>query len=156
MDTGLCEPPTVLPMSSADLPQNDVLGSPPHKTTDATRLALSRTILAHDRTLMAWIRTSTSMISFGFTIYKFFQFVQDDRSAQHAERLLEPRGVALVMILIGVGGLVLATIDYRHQMDVLRRDYEAYGPLHGSIALAVATMVAGLGVLGFALVFLRQ
>jgi len=135
---------------------DDVLSGPPHKTNDATRLALSRTILAHERTLMAWVRTSTSMISFGFTIYKFFQFVQDDRSAQHAERLLEPRGVALVMILIGVGGLVLATIDYRHQMDVLRRDYEAYGPLHGSIALAVATMVAGLGVLGFALVFLRQ
>ena len=135
---------------------DDVLGGPPHTTNDATRLALSRTILAHDRTLMAWVRTSTSMISFGFTIYKFFQFVQNDRSAQHAETLLEPRGVALVMILIGVGGLGLATMDYRHQMDVLRRDYEAYGPLSGSIVLAVATMVAGLGVLGFVLVFLRQ
>ena len=105
---------------------------------------------------MAWVRTSTSMISFGFTIHKFFQFVQNDRSAQHAETLLEPRSVALVMILIGVGGLVLATIDYRHQMNVLRRDYEAYGPLPGSIVLAVATMVAGLGVLGFVLVLLRQ
>jgi putative membrane protein len=135
---------------------DDVLGGLPHKTNDATRLALSRTILAHERTLMAWVRTSTSMISFGFTIYKFFQFVQDDRAAQHAEKLLEPRGVALVMILIGVGGLVLATIDYRHQMDVLRRDYEAYDPSRGSIVLAVAAMVAGLGVLGFVLVFLRQ
>ena len=105
---------------------------------------------------MAWVRTSTSMISFGFTIYKFFQFVQGDRSVPHAEKLLEPRGVALVMILIGVGGLVLATIDYRHQLDVLRRDYDAYALSHGSIVLAVATMVAGLGVLGFVLVFLRQ
>jgi putative membrane protein len=135
---------------------DDVLAGPPHKTNDATRLALSRTILAHERTLMAWIRTSTSMISFGFTIYKFFQFVRDDRSVPHPEQLLEPRGVALVMILIGVGGLVLATIEYRHQIDVLRRDYEAYGPAGGSIVLAVATMVAGLGVLGFVLVFMRQ
>ena len=135
---------------------DDVLGAPPHPTNDATRLALSRTILAHERTLMAWVRTSTSMISFGFTIYKFFQFVQGDRSVPRAERLLEPRGVALVMILIGVGGLVLATIDYRHQLDVLRRDYDAYALSRGSIALAVATMVAGLGVLGFVLVFLRQ
>ena len=135
---------------------DDVLGAPPHPTNDATRLALSRTILAHERTLMAWVRTSTSMISFGFTIYKFFQFVQGDRSVPHAEKLLEPRGVALVMILIGVGGLVLATIDYRHQLDVLRRDYDAYALSHGSIVLAVATMVAGLGVLGFVLVFLRQ
>jgi inner membrane protein YidH len=135
---------------------DDVLGGPPQTTNDATRLALSRTILAHDRTLMAWVRTSTSMISFGFTIYKFFQFVQNDRSAPHAETLLEPRGVALVMILIGVGGLVLATIDYRHQIEALRRDYEAYGLLRGSIVLAVATLVAGLGVLGFVLVLLRQ
>jgi putative membrane protein len=135
---------------------DDVLDGPPHKTNDATRLALSRTVLAHDRTLMAWVRTSTSMISFGFTIYKFFQFADNDRSAQHAETLLEPRGVALVMILVGVGGLLLATIDYQRQISVLRRDYEAYGPLHRSIALSVATLVAGFGVLGFVLVFLRQ
>jgi putative membrane protein len=37
-------------------------------------LAVDRTWLAHERTLMAWVRTATSMISFGFTIYKFFQF----------------------------------------------------------------------------------
>ena len=29
--------------------------------------------MAADRTLMAWIRTTLSMISFGFTIYKFLQ-----------------------------------------------------------------------------------
>ena len=39
-----------------------------------TRLALDRTHLAHERTLMAWVRTATSLISFGFTIYKFFSF----------------------------------------------------------------------------------
>jgi len=61
-----------------------------------------------------------------------------------------------VMILIGVGGLVLATIDYRHQTAVLRRDYQAFGPMHGSLALAVATLVAGLGAFGFVLVLLRQ
>ena len=26
---------------------------------------------------MAWIRTSLSMISFGFTIYKFFQYLRE-------------------------------------------------------------------------------
>ena len=39
-----------------------------------TRLAVDRTALAHERTLMAWIRTAASLISFGFTIYKFFDF----------------------------------------------------------------------------------
>ena len=144
-------------MSSADVPQDEMVGGPPaHKSNDATRLALSRTMLAHDRTLMAWVRTSTSMISFGFTIYKFFQFAEGQRAEPHADKLLEPRGVALVMILIGVGGLLMATLDYRRQMAVLRRDYLAYGPFRGSITLAVASTVAGLGVLGFVLVFLKQ
>jgi uncharacterized membrane protein YidH (DUF202 family) len=35
-------------------------------------LSIKRTRLSYDRTLMAWIRTATSLISFGFTIYKFF------------------------------------------------------------------------------------
>ena len=144
-------------MPSAKLPQGDVLGGPaPDKSHDATRLALSRTFLAHDRTLMAWIRTSTSMISFGFTIYKFFQFLQGEQKSADVHRLLGPRGVALVMILIGISGLLLATIDYRRQIAVLRRDYQSYDPMHASTALALATMVAGLGVLGFVLVFLRQ
>ena len=36
-------------------------------------LATLRTMLAADRTLMAWIRTSLSLESFGFTIYKVLQ-----------------------------------------------------------------------------------
>jgi uncharacterized membrane protein YidH (DUF202 family) len=70
--------------------------------------------------------------------------------------LLGTRGVALVMIGIGVGALVLATLDYRQQMAILRERYRDYGPYRASIALAVASMVAGLGVLGFVLVALRQ
>ena len=40
-------------------------------------LGAIRTILAADRTLMAWIRTALSMLSFGFTIYKFLQALAD-------------------------------------------------------------------------------
>ena len=42
---------------------------------DATKLALERTFLAYERTLMAWTRTSVSLISFGFTLFKFFQYM---------------------------------------------------------------------------------
>ena len=144
-------------MSSANREHDDALSAPPpRRSDDATSLAVSRTILAHDRTLMAWVRTSTSMISFGFTIYKFFQYLHSSPAPQDAERLLGPRGVALVMIGIGVGALALATLDYKQQMAILRERYRAYGPYRASIALAVASMVAGLGVLGFVLVALRQ
>jgi putative membrane protein len=125
------------------------------KRKDSTSLALSRTMLAHDRTLMAWVRTSTSLISFGFTIYKFFQYLQGNRSPD-VERLLGPRGMALVMIGIGVSALVLATADYRQQTAVLRQRYPDYGLSRGSIVLAVASTIASLGLVGFVLVVLRQ
>jgi putative membrane protein len=129
---------------------------PTAKTELSTRLAMTRTIVALDRTLMAWIRTSVSLISFGFTIYKFFQYLRTDASAAQTERLLSPRSVALVLIGLGIGGLLLATIDYRWQRKVLAAEYPEYGPFHVSIAAAVATTIAGLGILGFVLVFLHQ
>ncbi len=123
---------------------------------DRTSLAVTRTVMANDRTLMAWVRTSMSLISFGFTIYKFFQYLQTDRPAPGAEPLMTPRGVGLVMIGLGVGGMILATLEYQKQAASLRRRFPAYGPYHSSVALAIAAVVSGLGVLGFVLVVLRQ
>lgn len=144
-------------MSGDRLPSSNQLAATRTQLADSrTRLAVTRTIVALDRTLMAWVRTSTSLISFGFTIYKFFQYLRTDRTIEHPERLMSPREVGLVMIALGVGALVLATLDYRHQVDQLRTEYRDYGPLHTSIAVVVATIICGLGVIGFVLVFLRQ
>ncbi len=52
-----------------------------------TRLALDRTALAHERTLMAWVQTAVSLISFGFTIYKFFHFELQNRPPLESEIL---------------------------------------------------------------------
>jgi len=57
-----------------------------HERTDA---ATTRTRMAAERTLMAWIRTSLSMISFGFTILKFFEYLQQSQGPLghfHGER----------------------------------------------------------------------
>ena len=40
------------------------------------KLAMERTHLSYERTLMAWIRTSLSMITFGFTLGKLAQMLQ--------------------------------------------------------------------------------
>ena len=121
---------------------------------ERTDLAVARTLLALDRTLMAWVRTATSLISFGFTIYKIFQ--QLARPPPRAHRLLEPRGVALVLMGLGVGGLIVADIDYRRQTKAIKTRFHQYGPFMRSPASGVATIIAGLGILGFVLVFLRQ
>jgi inner membrane protein YidH len=126
------------------------------KAETSTRLAITRTMVALDRTLMAWIRTSVSLISFGFTIYKFFQYLRSDTRVMPTEPLMSPRGVALVLIGLGIGALLLATLDYRWQRTALATEYREYGPFRFSIPAAVATLISGLGILGFVLVLLRQ
>ena len=118
----------------------------------STLLATDRTRLAHDRTLMAWVRTSTSLISFGFTIYKFFQYLQE-RNAAPREGALGPRQYALLMISIGIVALLFATIQHRRDMKALR-------VLHPEIPYSLATVLAGLmsllGVLALLAVIFRQ
>jgi inner membrane protein YidH len=81
---------------------------------DSTQLALSRTWLAHERTLMAWVRTAASMISFGFTIYKFFEF-DNVRGTKTAPGLLTPRAFAVILVCIGLVSLLVATLENRKQ-----------------------------------------
>jgi putative membrane protein len=144
-------------MIDAHIPSsNELAAQRTELADDRTSLAVTRTVMANDRTLMAWVRTSMSLISFGFTIYKFFQYLQTDRTAPEVQPLMTPRGVGLVMIGLGVGGMILATLEYRKQAASLRKRYPSYGPYHSSVAMGVATVVSGLGILGFVLVVLRQ
>src|SRR5262245_43482511 len=63
------------------------------------------------------------MISFGFTIYKFFQFEIGKREAQASGRLLSPSGFALIMIGTGLIALAMSTIQHRQSMQTApRRD----------------------------------
>jgi putative membrane protein len=118
----------------------------------STLLAVDRTRLAHDRTLMAWVRTATSLISFGFTIYKFFDYVQE-KGGPPPERILGPRQYALLMIGIGVVALVMATMQHRREMRALRAT-------HPEIPYSMATILAGLisllGVVALWAVIFRQ
>jgi len=74
-------------------------------------LALHRTRLAAERTLMAWIRTALSMISFGFTIYKFMQVFQEQKTLN---TILPnaPRNVGLSLIGIGTFALIIAMVQH--------------------------------------------
>lgn len=116
-----------------------------------TRLALERTRLAYERTLMAWTRTATSLISFGFTIYKFFQYLREGRPPVDGG-LLGPRGFAILMIGIGLTALVFATVEHRQSMRALRAEY---GPLPYSLSAFVAGLIALLGIGGLLTVMLH-
>jgi putative membrane protein len=111
---------------------------------DATKLAAERTRLAYERTLMAWVRTATSLISFGSTIFKFFEYLQEDKKPIH--QFLGPRHFGMLMIGIGLVALILATFQHVKSMRALRADYRE-APY--SLASVMAALIGALGVLGF-------
>lgn len=117
-----------------------------------TKLAVDRTRLAYERTMMAWVRTAMSMISFGFTIYKFFQAQSERAQTAATNHVLGPREFALIMIGTALVALVLSAIEHRQAMKALRA---AYGPQPMSVAVAVAGIVAMLGVLAFSSALMR-
>lgn len=119
---------------------------------DANRLAVDRTRLAHERTLMAWIRTAVSLISFGFAIFKFFQYLRESRPQPQPESNIGPHLFAIVMIAIGLVSLTLAWLQHRQEMSVLRKEA---GPMPYSLAGVIAALVAGLGVVALVAVALR-
>jgi putative membrane protein len=124
------------------------------RTLDAgTRLAVDRTRLAYERTLMAWVRTAASMISFGFTIYKFFQLELKDRP--DVPHLVGPREFAMTLIGIGLLSLLMSTLQHRHSLRALREEYgHVIAPV--STAGVVAGLFTVLGLLAFVAVVLRQ
>jgi putative membrane protein len=116
---------------------------------DRTVLAAERSFLAFERTLMAWLRTALSMISFGFTLAKFFQYLAEQRGGAMVGgfgNTWASDTVGLTMIAIGTASLVLAVIQHRRRVAALR----AYGLVEQwNLALWIAGLVAALGVLAF-------
>jgi putative membrane protein len=126
-------------MSDTELKLNDML-------------AIDRTRLASERTLMAWIRTALSMITFGFTIYKFLQFFRE-QSKVPLPRPHAPRNFALA--LIGIGTFVLIAAGIQHWKYV--RKLGAVQPQKPwDLALTVACLLAILGLLMFGSIILRS
>jgi putative membrane protein len=116
-------------------------------------LAVERTFLAHERTLMAWVRTSTSLISFGFTIYKFFAFLVQTEHRSFERKGLGPREFALAMITVGIVTLTLAVIQERKAFKILEAQNQAN---YSSLAEKIAAALVLLGLLLLILVLLRQ
>ncbi len=100
----------------------------PPELSAATEMALDRTRLAHERTLMAWVRTSASLISFGFTLHKFFQFMRESQSAPLVHHAFGPREFALMMMGIGLTVLLVATLQHQRDVQQLRAKYRT-GPV---------------------------
>lgn len=109
------------------------------------RLAIDRTRLAAERSLMAWIRTALSMIAFGFTIYKFLQALHE-QSPVPVLRPNAPRNVGLLLVGIGTFAVAVAYIQHWKYLRKLSPD-QSFRPW--DLASVVAILIALLGFLIF-------
>ena len=107
-----------------------------------------RVFFAAERTLLAWNRTSLTLMGFGFIIERFGLFLRLVLAQQGAEL---DRGVAywvgLVFIAMGSAISVASTVQYRQVLRTLKPDEipARYYPNMGVIVnLAVAVLGAGL------------
>ena len=114
-----------------------------------TKLACNRTFLAHERTQMAWMRTSLALISFGFGIAKFYQFLHETQGRDAP--FMGPRGVGMVMISIGLIALASANVQHRR---ILRALHAECPELPVSTAGATAVVIMLLGIIAFAVALL--
>ncbi len=106
-------------------------------------LGAVRTVLAADRTLMAWLRTSLSMLSFGFTIYKFLETAAKAGSLARPE---SPQKVGLFLVGMGTAAMVMGVIDYWVTVRHVRKT----GAFRlGRSVLAMSLLLAAAGVFLF-------
>jgi len=84
------------------------------------KLALRRTALAEERTLMAATRTSVSLISFGFTISKFFQQLREHDIMGGTG--LSSRRVGLWLVSIGTTYMLFSCIQHIKVRKQLREE----------------------------------
>ena len=114
---------------------------------ERTDLAVCRTVMAAARTLMAWVRTALSLISFGFTIYKFMQAATEG-AAQGLLRTEGPRRLGLFLIALGVVAVILGSIEYYQTVNRLNKlsatSYKAF-----NFSFIVGLLIGLLGLFLF-------
>lgn len=91
----------------------------PNLSLISTQLSWMRSDLANLRTLLAWARTSVSMIGFGFTIYNFYRgFLQDLASVGRADAA---RNLGFALVAAGTLAMVAALFNFWTTNQSLQR-----------------------------------
>ncbi len=104
-----------------------------------------RVHMANERTFLAWIRTSISVMAFGFVVEKFSLFVKQFAYYLGKETSPPPAGYSSVLgvTLVGLGALmgVLAFIRYRSVERQIEEDsYEPSKVLSVLLTLSLLTV----------------
>lgn len=114
---------------------------------DLEILAIARTRFSSERSLMASMRTSVSLFTFGFSITKFFNYLENQQEGiQFSEG---PYLLGLVLICLGILSLVPAVIQHAGRLKRAKELGIPMGmPIISRFSLPICATVALL-VIGF-------
>jgi putative membrane protein len=87
--------------------------------TAPDHFAWLRTRMSLERTLMAWVRTSVSLIGFGFTIVQFLNRIQELPGGQEVPFPQAPLYLGLALISCGIAALIISIWQYRKVLNYL-------------------------------------
>lgn len=114
-------------------------------------LARQRNRDAAERTLMAWIRTCLSLISFGFGLDKIVGAI--DRATGTSGPRPGVIAVAVAFVLTGILAMAAATVQHLRELRRLRRDEFVYVE-SPRLAAATATLIALIGVMAMGILLM--
>lgn len=115
----------------------------PHAPIDDPRI-----YLAAERTFLAWIRTSVSLMGFGFVIARFALWLREYGLIVSGSTRVQPgpsTWLGLVMVCVGLGVCVMASVRYRGYVQALQRGVKN-PPIHSGTSLLVAAALALVGL----------
>jgi putative membrane protein len=104
--------------------------------------------------MMAILRTSLSLISFGFTIYKFFEAIREKLSGGGPIRAAGPRRLGLALVSLGV--FVLAAGAVQHWKFMRELSVGARQKFPFSVSLTAAVILAIIGTTAFVTILARM
>lgn len=119
------------------------------RMTSDSHFSWLRTRLSLERTLMSWVRTSVSLIGFGFTIVQFFERLGSMDNVAEAMRPQAPRYLGLALIAAGVVSLVISIWQYHRVLAYIQSG--PFAPLGG---IADKPMHTPIYAVSFALIFI--
>jgi putative membrane protein len=131
-------------------------------STATDHFAWLRTRLAVERTLMAYLRTSVSLIGFGFGIVQFFDRLEQMPGANPARFPEAARDLGLALIFCGVMAAIISVYEYRWMIRYLwsetfvsiagLRNEKMYTPLYATTIVLILIGIFAFFALLFRLV----
>jgi putative membrane protein len=112
-------------------------------------LARERNRAAAERTLMAWIRTSLSLIAFGFGIDRIVAAIHGLYPETRIQPVQLSRFLGLAFILLGIYAMIMAAIEHHQELRrIQRQESYRYRPRR-SLSFIVAISMIGIGIFAF-------